>query len=137
MSNNKHPFVRVSELVDNYSENKNSFDSKQLQDLRENISLTLFYLSDSASEALARYERAEHERKMKMAEREQHHRSSSEDGVKAMTVSEAQNLARIDCREEVNQSKEALRQKERVKIILSATQQILNSISSRLHMIQK
>lgn len=138
MSDKKpHPFTELSNLIADYKKNKNSFDIKQLQDLRENISLTLFYLSDSGSLALANYEMAEHNRKIAMAEKEQFYRDGSGEDGKKMTVSEAQNLARIDCKEEAEASKEALRQKERVKIILSSTNQILNSISSRIHMINK
>lgn len=136
MSDNKHPFIALSELVDEYSKNKSSYDAKKLQDLRENISLNLFYLSDSASLALANYDMAEHDRKIAMAEREQFHRSDIGSDGKSMTVSEAQNLARIDCRAQAEKSKEALRQKERVRIILSSTTQILHAISSRLHMVE-
>ena len=121
MAQQKHPFERLSDLIDDYAKNKNSYDANKLQNLRENIALNLFYLSDSASEALSRYDRAEHERKMKMAEREQFHREEEDDNGKRMTVTEAQNLARIDCRDEVNASKEAHRQKERVRIILKLT----------------
>ncbi len=137
MSDRPHPFTELSNLIGEYREKKNSFDLKELQTMREDISLCLFYLSDSASLALANYEESEHIRKMKMAEREQFHRNDVDKDGKRITVSEAQNLARIDCKVEVEKSKETLRQKERVRIIVSSTSQILNSISSRLSQISK
>lgn len=136
MSEKKHAFTELSELIAKYSENKKSFDIKELQTMREDISLCLFYLSDSASVALSNYEKAEHDRKTAMAEKEQFYRNENDTEGKRVTVSEAQNLARIACKEEVAASKEALRQKERVRIILSSTSQILNSISSRLNILK-
>jgi hypothetical protein len=137
MREGKHAFIELSELISLYRDNKNSFDLKELQTMREDISLCLFYLSDSASTALANYEEKEHLRKMKGAEREQYHRNDTDKEGKRITVAEAQNLARLDCKEEVEECKTALRQKERVRIIISATNQILNSISSRLSQISK
>ena len=137
MQDRPHPFTELSNLINEYRDNKNSFDINKLQTMREDISLCLFYLSDSASLALANYEESEHNRKMKMAEREQHHRNDTDKDGKRVTVAEAQNLARMDCRTEVEKSKESLRQKERVRIIVSSTSQILNSISSRLAQISK
>lgn len=137
MSDKTHPFEELSNLIGQYQTNKNSFDQKELQTMREDISLCLFYLSDSASQALANYDMSEHNRKTKMSEREQFYRSEIGSNGKSMTVAESENLARIDCKEETELCKNALRQKERVRIILSATSQILNAISSRLNMITK
>ena len=137
MSEKPHPFIELSNLIDEYSENRHTYDAPKLQNIRESISLALFYLSDSASQALANYEMSEHTRKTKMAEREQYHRNEVGSDGKHMTVAEAANLARIDCKAETEDCKNALRQKERVRIILSSTQQILNSISTRLSLISK
>ena len=67
--NKPHPFIGLSELIDKYRDNKNTFDLKELQTLREDISLCLFYLSDSCSVAISNYDYAEHNRKSKAAER--------------------------------------------------------------------
>lgn len=129
---NKHPFVRLTELIQEYDENKESYDVHKLQLLREEISINLFYMSESAAEALSNYDFAEHARKTKTAEREQHYHTQLGSNGKAMTVSEASNLARIDCKEEVEKCKETLRQKKRVEIVLSSVQQILNALSTRI-----
>lgn len=128
----KHPFERLTELVHEYDDNKESFDVHKLQLLREEISINLFYMSDSAATALSNYDFAEHTRKSKMAEREQFYHSQLGSNGKSMTVSEAGNLARIDCKDEVEACKETLRQKKRVEIILSSVQQILNALSTRI-----
>jgi|TARA_R110000772_G_scaffold44329_4_gene101996 hypothetical protein len=132
----KHAFYELTELIENYSKNKESFDVDKLQLMREDISLCLFRLSDSASLALANYDMSEHVRKIAMAEREQYHRDSKDDDGKRITVSEAQNLARIDCKKEAEACKEALRQKERVRIVLSSTNAIINAIASRINMVK-
>lgn len=131
---NKHPFIKLSELIDDYSNNRNSFDVKQLQDLREDISLTMFYLSDSASQALANYDTADYERKRSYAELIEQYKWD-EDGNKN-TVAVTESLARIGNKEKEEAVCEALRQKERVRIILSSTTQILNAIASRINQIQ-
>ncbi len=136
MANKPHPFHRLAELIKIYETQKDSFDAEKLQSIREDISITLFNLSDSASEAISRYDLAEHNRKMKMAEREQFYRNDIGSDGKHMTVAEAANLARLDSKEEVEACKESLRQKKRVDIILSSTTHILHAISSRLQMIK-
>jgi len=135
MSKKEHPFIRLSDLIKEYSEKKASYSAKELQDMRENISLTLFYLSDSASTALSNYDKADWERKRNYAELIEENRYDEEGSKNTVTVMES--LARISNKEKEEAVVKALRQKERVRIILSSTQQILNAISSRLHMIEK
>jgi hypothetical protein len=135
MSKEEHPFIRLSDLIKEYSEKKASYSAKELQDMRENISLTLFYLSDSASTALSNYDKADWERKRTYAELIEENRYDEEGSKNTVTVMES--LARISNKEKEEAVVKALRQKERVRIILSSTQQILNAISSRLHMIEK
>jgi hypothetical protein len=135
MSKKEHPFIRLSDLIKEYSEKKASYSAKELQDMRENISLTLFYLSDSASTALSNYDKADWERKRTYAELIEENRYDEEGSKNTVTVMES--LARISNKEKEEAVVKALRQKERVRIILSSTQQILNAISSRLHMIEK
>ena len=134
MPEEKHPFIELSELIDHYAKNKHSFDVKELQEMRENISLTLFYLSDSASVAISNYDRADYDRKRNYAELIEHHKFDEDGGKNTVAVTES--LARIDNKEAELAVCEALRQKERVRIILSSTQQILNAISSRINQIQ-
>lgn len=136
MANENHPWYKLNSLIDDYSENRESFNADKLQELRENISLQLFYLSDSFSVAISTYDQKEHTRKSKMAEQEQFYRGQTGADGKNMTIAEASNLARIDTAKEVEECKEALRQKKRAEIVLIAVQQILHAISSRLHMVK-
>lgn len=135
MSKDKHPYIRLSELIDDYNENKNSYDKNKLQDLRENISLTLFYLSDSFSLAISNYDKADWSRKRNYAKLVEENKYDSEGNKNTVAVTES--IARIENEEFEEKVVEALRQKEKAKMILSATNQVLNSISSRLHMIQQ
>lgn len=135
MSERPHPFIELSKLVDNYRDNKNSFDANQLQNMRENISLCLFYLSDSVSQAISNADKADYERKRNYAKLIEENKFD-DDGNKN-TVSVTESLARISNKEHEEKVVEALRQKERVRVIINATQQILNAISSRMHQITK
>lgn len=135
MSKDKHPYIRLSKLIDDYKENKNSYDKNKLQDLRENISLTLFYLSDSFSLAVSNYDKADWNRKRNYAKLVEENKYDSEGNKNTVAVTES--IARIENEEFEEKVVEALRQKEKAKMILSATNQVLNSISSRLHMIQQ
>lgn len=127
-----HPFIRLTHLIKEYDENRESYDVNKLQGLREELSINLFLMADSASIALSNYDYAEHARKSKTAEREQFHHTQLGSNGKSMTVSEAGNLARIDCKEEVEVCKETLRQKKKVEITLTAVGQILNALSTRI-----
>lgn len=135
MSEEQHPFFRLTELIQEYDKNKNSYDAEELQNIRENISLTLFYLADSASKAISNFDSADYERKRNYAELIEEHRYD-DDGNKN-TVAVTESLARIANKEKEEALVEALRQKEKVRIILSSTNQILNAISSRLNMIKQ
>ena len=127
-----HPFIRLTQLIKEYDENRESYDVNKLQGLREELSINLFLMADSASIALSNYDYAEHARKSKTAEREQFYHTQLGSNGKSMTVSEAGNLARIDCKEEVEACKETLRQKKKVEITLTAVGQILNALSTRI-----
>jgi|SRR5699024_2563777 len=135
MSEEQHPFYRLTNLIEDYDKKRNSYDVNDLQDLRENIALSLFYLADSASIAISNYDRADYERKRNYAELLEKHRFSK-DGSKN-TVSRKESLARIDNDEKEKNLVEALRQKQKVKILISSTNQILNALSSRIAMIKK
>jgi len=126
----------LNNLIDDYANNRDSFDIEKLQNLRESISLQLFYLSDNFSEYISSYDQMEHVRKTKTAEREQHWRTQKDDDGKSMTIAEASNRARMETTVEVENCKEALRKKKRAEIVLTAVGQILNAISSRLNMIK-
>lgn len=132
----KDSWAILNHLIEDYSENRESFDQDRLQSLREKISLQLFFLSDSFSEYISTYDQMEHIRKSKMAEREQFWRTEKGEDGKAMTIAEAANRARIECNKEVEDCKESLRKKKRAEIVLMSVQQILNSISSRLNIIK-
>lgn len=135
MAKDKHPYIKLSELIDEYNKNKKSYDKNKLQDLRENISLTLFYLVDSFSLAISNYDAADWDRKRNYAELIEANDYDEEGNKNTVAVKES--LARIGNKEYEEKVVEALRQKEKARMILSATNQVLNSISSRLHMIQQ
>ena len=132
----KDSWAILNHLIEDYSENRESFDLDRLQSLREKISLQLFFLSDSFSEYISTYDQMEHIRKTKTAEREQFWRTQKDDDGKSMTIAEAANRARMETSAEVENCKESLRKKKRAEIVLMSVQQILHAISSRLNIIK-
>ena len=137
MSENLKSWGTLNKLIEDYAENKDTFGLEKIQEMRENISLQLFFLSDLFSEYIASYELAEHVRKSYMAEREQYWRTQLDENNKSMTITEAANRARIESKEQVEACKEALRKKKRAEIVLSSVQQILNALSSRLTILKE
>lgn len=137
-ANNTHPFLILSELIDRFNSQRNSMTVEELQDLRENIALNLFYISDSAAQAIANYDAKTYERKSLQAEKEEYFRNEIDDRTnKVYTVADSERLARLELKEIEKQEVEALRQKERVRIVLSAVQQILNALSGRISQLSK
>lgn len=132
----KDSWAILNNLIEDYSENRESFDLDKLQALREKISLQLFFLSDTFSEYISTYDQMEHIRKTKSAEREQHWRTQKDEDGKSMTIAEAANRARMETTVEVENCKESLRKKKRAEIVLMSVQQILHAISSRLNIIK-
>ena len=133
-----HPFYKLSSLIDKYNAEKKLLDIKCLQDLRENISLTLFYLSDDAAKAVANFDSKEYERRRFYAEREEHYRNSIDDRTnKNFNVADSERKARLDAKQIDEETVTALRQKERIRVILNATNQILNSLSGRISQLSK
>lgn len=133
-----HPFYKLSELIDLFNQNRNSMTLQELQDLRENISLNLFYLSDSVSQTIANAESKDYDRKRFYAEKEEYFRNEIDDRTgKVHNVADSERLARLQSKEVDDACAFAFKQKERARLVVLAVQQILNSISGRISQISK
>lgn len=133
-----HPFYHLSDLIDKYNQERNTLDLKQLQDLREDIALTLFYMSDSCAQTIANAESKDYDRKRFYAEREETYRKEIDERTnKHYNVSDSERLARLDSKEVDDACAFAFKQKERARLVVLATQQILNSISGRIAQLTK
>lgn len=133
-----HPFYKLSELIDKFNTERNSLDLRGLQDLRENISLNLFLMADSAAKAIANYDAKEYERRRFYSLKEESYRNSIDERTgKNHNVADSERLARIDAEKIDNETIEALRQKEKVRILLNAINQILNSVAARINQLSK
>jgi len=134
----QHPFYKLNELIDTFNNERNTLDLRGLQDLRENISLNLFLMADSAAKAIANYDSKEYERKRFYSEREDFYRNEIDTRTsKNYNVADSERLARLDAKQIDDETVEALRKKEKVRIILNAVNQILNSISGRIAQLSK
>lgn len=133
-----HPFYHLSDLIDKYNQERNTLDLKQLQDLREDIALTLFYMSDSCAQTIANAESKDYDRKRFYAEREETYRKEIDERTgKHYNVADSERLARLDSKEVDDACAFAFKQKERARLVVLATQQILNSLSGRIAQLTK
>lgn len=133
-----HPFYKLSELIDIFNQSRNSMTLQELQDLRENIALNLFYLSDSVSQTIANAESKDYDRKRFYAEKEEYFRNEIDDRTgKVHNVADSERLARLQSKEVDDACAFAFKQKERARLVVLAVQQILNSISGRISQISK
>ena len=133
-----HPFYKLSELIDKFNTERNSLDLRGLQDLRENISLNLFLMADSAAKAIANYDAKEYERRRFYSLKEESYRNSIDERTgKNHNVADSERLARIEAEKIDCETIEALRQKEKVRILLNAINQILNSVAARINQLSK
>ncbi len=133
-----HPFYKLSALIDKFNEERNKLDLKGLQDLREDIALTLFYLSDSVSMTIANAESNDFARKRFYAEKEEFYRNDVDERTgKNYNVADSERKARLDAKEVDDACAHAFKQKERARLVVLATQQILNSISGRIAQLTK
>ena len=131
-------FKKLLELIDTFNNERTQLDLKRLQDLRENLSLTLFYLSSDFAKAISNFDSKEYERRRFYAEREEFYRNSLDDKTKKNhNVADSERKARLDAKQIDDETVTALRQKERVRIMINATNQILNSISGRITQLNK
>ncbi len=138
MATETHPFYKLSELIDTFNENRNRMTAQELQDLRENISLNLFYLSDSVSQTIANAESNDYARKRFYAEKEEYYRNQIDERTnKYYNVADSERLARLDAKEVDEACAFAFKQKERARLVVIAVQQILNSISARVNQLSK
>jgi hypothetical protein len=133
----KH-YTELTNLIDKFNKERNSLTVAELQTLREDMALTFFYLSDFSARCIANYDAKDYERKRFYAEKEEQHRNEIDERTgKNYNVADSERLARIDGKQIDEETTEALRQKEKIRIITIATQQILNSLSSRINQLQK
>lgn len=133
-----HPFYQLSALIETYNTDRNLLDIKGLQELRENIALNLFLMSDSAAKAISNFDAKEYERRRFYSEREEFYRNDVDERTgKNFNVADSERKARLDAKKIDDETIEALRQKEKVRIILNAVNQILNSISGRISQLTK
>lgn len=133
-----HPFYTLSSLINQFNSDRNNMTVNELQDLRENIALNVFLMGDSAARAIANYDSKEYERRRFYAERESHYRNTiDERSGKYYNVADSERLSRLEAKKIDDETIEALRQKEKVRILLNAVNQILNSIAARVNQLSK
>lgn len=135
---NKNLLDALTKHISKFNNSRNSMTVEELQDLRESIALDLFYISDNVAQAIANYEAKDYDRKRFYAEREEFYRNDIDERTgKVFTVSDSERKARLDASEVDKACSHALKQKERARLVVTATQQILNSIAMRVNQLTR
>ena len=131
-------YTELTNLIGKFNKDRNSMSVSELQTLREDIALSFFYISDFSSRCIANYDAKDYERKRFYASKEEFFRNEVDDRTgKNYNVADSERLARIEGKKIDNETSDALRQKEKIRIITIATQQILNSLSGRISQLSK
>jgi hypothetical protein len=134
----KHKLLELISIIEEYEKYRLTFDTKELIDIRERLSLCLFYLSDFISEKIAAYDAADYNRKREYAASEEKYRAEIDPTTdKKYTQGAASNRARVDNKEADNLCSDARRQKEKVNVIVSSSYQVLHAIAARINHIEK
>jgi hypothetical protein len=137
MLDTKH-YTELSNLIDKFNIERNSLDLKGLQTLREDIALTFFYIADFSARCIANFDAKDYDRKRFYSIKETEYRSQTDVTTgKKYTIADVERMARMEAKDYDNATVDALRQKEKMRIINTATQQILNSLSSRIQQFSK
>jgi hypothetical protein len=137
MLDTKH-YTELSNLIDKFNTERNSLDLKGLQTLREDIALTFFYIADFSARCIANFDAKDYDRKRFYSIKETEYRSQIDETTnKKYTIADVERMARMEAKDYDDATVDALRQKEKMRIINIATQQILNSLSSRIQQFSK
>lgn len=138
MSSEKHPVVELTNAVKLYNINRESYNSEELQNLREVISISLFLSSDFYSEVRADAEAADYLRKQKVAEESERLRGQKHpDTLRRYNQKEVDNLARMNTKEFEDAVVEQNKRYYKIRLMIDSSVHILHSISSRLNMVSK
>lgn len=137
MLDTKH-YTELSNLIDKFNKERNTLDIKGLQTLREDIALAFFYIADFSARCIANFDSKDYDRKRFYSTKETEYRSQIDVTTnKKYTVADVERMSRMEAKEYDDATVDALRQKEKMRIINIATQQILNSLSSRIQQLNK
>lgn len=119
----------LQQEVQKYKQNRKTYDKAALQDIRDTISMCLFDLAEVYADSRFNSERAEFISKLERAKKEEELRG----GVSKLTREQILNRARIECASQDEHVSEANRDYYYYRTIIETSNNILNSIASRIN----
>lgn len=125
----------LMESIERYKLNHSTFDTKELQEIRDSISLCLFYLSNEYALLKHLMDTKEYFKKKKFAQECESLRLKSDEITgKKLTREQITDKAFLNSTEENEQLIDAERDFFEMKLIFDTSNQILNSLSSRINL---
>lgn len=121
--------------IERYQINHSTYDLKELQEIRDNISLSLFYLSQEYSYLKHKSDTCEYLKKKKFANECESLRNKSDELTgKKLTREQITDRAFLNSTQENEAMIDSERDFFEMKMIFDTSNQILNSISSRINL---
>ena len=125
----------LRENIEKYKLNHSTFDIKELQEIRDSISLSLFYLSNEYALLKHLVDTNEYFKKRKFAQECESLRVKSDEITgKRFTREQITDKAFLNSTEESEQLINSERDFFEMKLIFDTSNQILNSLSSRINL---
>ncbi len=134
MSSETGTLEQLNTLIKDYSANKDSYDIKKLQSIRENLSLCLHYLANDFTDSQFLSDSAAYIEKNELAKMRDSLRTVKDEVTnKNYTREQLADLALIKSETFSRAALEAAKEYRRYRLLFETCYQILNSISSRIN----
>jgi len=131
----KDSLVNITGLIGSYKEVREIGDVDNIQELRDRLSEELFHFGEEFAQIRANAEKAESDYKMCIEKGMKKWRDEFA-GTK-VTAATIENHAKIDCETLLDELNERRKEYYLAKELIERTDQVLNSLSSRLKLILK
>jgi len=124
----------LSAAVEKYKANKNSFNTAELQDIRDEIGLAMYSCAPLYADVIESVDLATYQKKKKYAEVEERLRySKKENSVRRLTRDEIANLATVECEVEELYLISVNKVYRKLRLQIETATLISNSIASRMN----
>ena len=123
----------IKNVIEQYSEDKADLTVEQVQELRDDLSTSLFLLADEYADSKMRAEAGEYSRRKAVAEQINILYGTLDDNGKKFTQKSAEGQAIINSNVAYSKEHTATRDYEYMRQIVNTANGVMNSMASRIH----